>query len=86
MASGKWEKDIDNVLLEFGVTKESMQEDAAEKLESILQNYIKVINRYCSPGVPEQRSGVYCCPACGKRIQYHHSYCHKCGKRVGWDK
>lgn len=34
MASGKWEKDIDNVLLEFGVTKESMQEDAAEKLES----------------------------------------------------
>lgn len=86
MESGKWEKDIDNVLLKFGVTDVSMQEDAAEMLESILQDYEKLINHYRVAGVPEQRSGVYCCPACGKRIQYHHSYCHKCGKRVGWDK
>lgn len=86
MASGKWVNDIDSVLLEFGVTKESMQTDAAEKLESVLQNYIKLINRYCVAGVPWHKSGVYCCPACGKRIQHRHTHCHWCGKLVVWDK
>lgn len=34
---------------------------------------------------PARRSGVWCCPNCGKRVTYKHSFCHWCGKRVGWD-
>lgn len=86
MPLGKWVNDIDSVLLEFGVTKESMQTDAAEKLASALQDHQRITERYTIEHKPEWRNGVWCCPACGKRIQYHHSYCHKCGKRVGWDK
>lgn len=93
MPVGKWESDIDSVLLEFGVTKESLQKDAAEKLASALQDYHSLaeqhgimVKKYTIEQKPVWRNGIWCCPACGKKVQYHHSYCHICGKRVGWDK
>ena len=33
---------------------------------------------------PIHRDGVWLCPACGKKITEWHSYCHICGKKVGW--
>ena len=33
---------------------------------------------------PIRRDGMWLCPACGKKITEWHSYCHLCGKKVGW--
>ena len=35
MAAGQWELRISEVLVKFGVTKEKLQENAAEELEKI---------------------------------------------------
>lgn len=32
------------------------------------------------------KNGVWCCPSCGKRVNYHHTHCHWCGKKMGWQK
>ena len=29
--------------------------------------------------------GAWLCPACRKRISEWHSFCHCCGKRLGWN-
>lgn len=46
MAAGKWELQINAVLLKFGVIKEGLQEDAAEELESTLQDYHDLAAQY----------------------------------------
>lgn len=93
MAAGTWETKINDVLLKFGVTKKPFQENAAEELESSLQDYhdlaqqySDMVTHYSYPAKPIRKSGVWVCPDCGRRVQYNHSYCHYCGKRVGWDK
>ena len=43
---GAWEKSLDEVLLKFGVTKEKLQENAAEELESTLQDYHDLAKQY----------------------------------------
>lgn len=91
MSAEGWKAEIDKVLLKYGVTKETMQENAAEELASSLQDYhdlaqqySDMMTHYCYEDKPVRRSGVWCCPKCGKRIQYNHSFCHWCGKKVGW--
>lgn len=92
MATGQWETDINEVLLEFEVIKENFQEDAAKQLNSVLHDYFTVarhygalVKKHCYEAKPIHKSGVWVCPACGKKIPYHHSYCHWCGKKVGWN-
>ena len=34
---------------------------------------------------PIKQDGVWLCPACHRRISEWHSYCHCCGKKVGWE-
>ena len=48
------------------------------------KEYNRMIQHYETMAKPVHRSGVWCCPSCGKRIQYNHSFCHYCGKRIGW--
>lgn len=93
MAAGKWETEIDEVLIRFGVTKEPLQENAAEELESTLQDYHDLAQQYSDmltkfgyADKPIRKSGAWVCPACGKRIQYNHSHCHWCGKKIGWER
>ena len=91
MAAGSWEIKIDRVLRQFGVTMVPLQDNAAEELESSLQDYHDLaqqygdlMKKYCYETKPEKRNGIWCCPDCGKRIQYHHSHCHWCGAKLGW--
>jgi len=74
MAAGKWEMQINNVLLKFGVIKEPFQEDAAEELESTLQDYHDLAAQYsdmlttfCYEDRPVRRNGVWLCPKCAAR-------------------
>ena len=91
MAAGKWETEISDVLLKYGIIKEPLQDGAAEELESSLQDYHDLAQQYSDlmtkfyyEAKPVRKNGVWVCPDCGKRIQYKHSHCHWCGKRVGW--
>lgn len=66
---------------------------ALQEAMGIISDYEKAVSdasrmkrHYETPARPVHRSGVWCCPHCGKRIQYNHSHCHWCGKRIGWEK
>ncbi len=93
MVAGKWEMQVNKVLLRFGVIKKSLQENAAEELESTLQDYYYLAAQYsdmmttfCYEDKPVKQNGVWICPKCGKRVQYNHTHCHWCGKKMGWGK
>lgn len=70
-------------------------EDADNLAEAIdiIYDYEKISPKYGEmtvhfevPQKPVRRSGVWCCPSCGKRVNYHHTHCHWCGKKMGWGK
>lgn len=89
--TGAWEKSLDKVLLKFGVTKETLQENAAEELESTLQDYhdlakqySDMISRFSYEDKPLKKNGVWLCPSCHRRVAVHHTHCHWCGKKMGW--
>ena len=91
MESKKWETDIDLVLRGYGITNSPFQEDAAEQLATVLQDYESMAKKHGEMIVhfqqeekPIHKSGVWCCPRCGKRIKDNHDHCHWCGKKVGW--
>lgn len=91
MAAGSWEEKIDSVLQKYEITKGPLQEDAAELLEVALTDYNdlaqqhgEMLKKYSQEVKPEYQNGVWCCPDCGSRIHYHHSHCHRCGKKIGW--
>lgn len=86
-----WETNLNQVLMQFGITKSPFQENAAEELESILQDYhdlahqhSKMLADFCYEEKPVSRNGIWLCPKCGKRTQYNHTHCHWCGKKMGW--
>ena len=35
-------------------------------------------------GKPFLKDGVWHCPSCNRRTTPNHSYCHCCGKKLGW--
>lgn len=91
MAAGTRDKKIDDVLLRFEVTKEPLQDNAAEELENALQDYHDLAQQYsdlmakfCYETKPVKRCGIWVCPDCGRKIAYNHSHCHSCGKKLGW--
>lgn len=93
MAAGTWEIQISRVLVKFGVIKKPLQENAAEELESALQDYhdlaqqhSEMLKKFCYDAKPIRKNGVWVCPDCNRRIQYNHSHCHYCGRKVGWDR
>lgn len=92
MAAGQWELRINEVLVRFGVIKEILQDNAAEELESTLQDYHDLATQYsdmmttfCYEDKPVKINNVWFCPKCRKRVQYNHTHCHWCGKKMGWD-
>ena len=80
MAAGKWELQISEVLLKFGVTKESLQEN----YHDLAAQYSDMMTTFCYEDKPVKRNNVWLCPKCGKRVQYNHTHCHWCGKKMGW--
>ena len=91
MAAETREQKIDNVLLKFEVIKDPLQDNAAEELESTLQDYHDLAQQHsdlmmkvCYEAKPIKKNGIWVCPDCGRKTAYNHSYCHWCGKKLGW--
>jgi hypothetical protein len=60
--------------------------DIISDYEKVIEGINRLIQHYETKANPISRSGVWVCPECGRRVQYNHSYCHYCGKRMCWEK
>lgn len=60
--------------------------DIISDYEKMTSDSSRMIKHYETSDKPIRRSGVWCCPNCGKRTQYNHTHCHWCGKKIGWGK
>lgn len=41
-------------------------------------------NKHAVAGKPFLKDGVWHCPDCNRRVAPNHSFCHRCGKKLGW--
>lgn len=66
-------------------------ETAVSEAQDILFDYEKqgeqlkkMIKHYETTGRPKKdhRLGIYLCPSCNGRVNFHQGYCQKCGKRL----
>lgn len=67
---------------EVAAIQEAM--DIISDYEKAAVNEAMMSRHYEKADKPIYKCGVWVCPACVKKIPYHHSYCHWCGKKVGW--
>lgn len=58
--------------------------DIISDYEKVAVDAARMSQHYETVAKPIMKSGVWVCPACGKKIPYHHSFCHWCGKKIGW--
>lgn len=40
--------------------------------------------KHLNAGRPVLKDSVWHCPDCNRRVYPNHSYCHRCGKKLGW--
>jgi rubrerythrin len=64
------------------IEKLQYSEDVYKKQAEMLKS---MITYYRKDEKPIRRNGVWLCPACGKKLQENQSYCHLCGKKIGWE-
>ena len=89
MSENRWDEEVNDVLMNFGVISQPRQEGAAEALLMVLQDYTdlaeqysKLVKHYCKERKPNYVNGDCYCPSCGKKVYYYHVYCHACGKKL----
>ena len=70
--------------------KEEGAKTAADALD-ILHDYRLQAKQYSAlhrkhevAGKPILKDGVWHCPDCNGRTSPNHSFCHRCGKKLGW--
>lgn len=81
-----------NNTLRAAIEMSVMALDAWDKYQDIECDYNQqakmlkeLITHYRQPVKPDFVNGTWVCPSCGERIGSWHTYCHACGKYVGWD-
>ena len=67
--------------------------EALEEVLNILHDYELLSKRigkddehFHIAAKPVLKDGIWLCPKCRKRVRMHHTYCHWCGKKMGWHK
>lgn len=54
---------------------------------TLAKQYKDLHRKYIKQAAPVHKDSIWHCPECNSRIRFNHSYCHKCGKRIGgWKK
>ena len=67
--------------------EEYLQEamDIISDYEKVVESATRMSQHYETAAKPIRKNEIWVCPECGKRIAYHHSFCHFCGKKIDWD-
>lgn len=48
------------------------------------KQYADLQKKHMVAGKPFLKDGVWHCPDCNGRCKPNHSFCHRCGKKLGW--
>ena len=48
------------------------------------KQYAALQKKHMVAGKPFLKDGVWHCPDCNGRCKPNHSFCHRCGKKLGW--
>ena len=65
--------------------------EALEEALDILQDYEKQarqaskdMKHFYTADKALKENGLRLCPKCKRQVRYNHTYCHWCGKKLGW--
>lgn len=48
------------------------------------RQYVALQKKHLTADKPFLKDGVRHCPDCNRRVSPNHSFCHRCGKKLGW--
>ena len=73
----------------FAISEEGAKtaEDALDIIHDYrlqAKQYKALHSKHEVAGKPFLKDGVWHCPSCNRRTTPNHSYCHCCGKKLGW--
>lgn len=89
VGGGRWDICQAAVNILFAIKEEGAQtiEDALDILHDYrlqAKQYKALHSKHEVAGKPFLRGCVWCCPSCNRWTTPNHSYCHCCGKKLGW--
>lgn len=76
-----------NILFAISEAGAKTKDEAMDLLydyKGLSKQYAALYKRHSIETHPKHKDGVWHCPDCNRRVQPHHSFCHRCGKRLGW--
>ena len=73
----------------FAISEEGAKtpEDALDIIQDYrlqAKQYAALQKKHTVAGRPFLKDGVWHCPDCNGRCRPNHSFCHRCGKKLGW--
>lgn len=79
--------DIISALQDEGISDAEGVKDLIFDYNALGKQYKDLHRKHIKPAPPVHKDGIWHCPECNARTSYNHSYCHKCGKKIGgWKK
>ena len=77
---------IINALQDEGVTDADEVKDMIRDYRAVTKQVAEYQRKFETKARPKigGENGVYLCPECGHRVQSRHTFCHWCGKKLGW--
>jgi len=97
LAKGKdadeiWQMDVEAIEAATAILSALQDEgiNDAEQVKDLIHDY-RAQARQCkemhrkhnTPAKVIHKDGIFHCPECNSRVAPRHSYCHRCGKRLG---
>lgn len=76
-----------NILFALSESGAKTSEDALDILHDYqLQSkqYAALQKKHLTAGKPFLKDGVWHCPDCNGRCRPNNSFCHRCGRKLGW--
>ena len=89
IGGGRWDICQAAVNILFALKEEGAQ-TAADALDILhdywlqAKQYASLQKKHLTAGKPLLKDGVWHCPDCNGRCRPNNSFCHRCGKKLGW--
>lgn len=78
---------IISALQDEGISDAEGVKDLIFDYTALEKQYKNLYGKYIKAATPIKKDGIWHCPECNARTSFNHSYCHKCGKKIGgWKK
>jgi hypothetical protein len=91
---GAWATDVAALDITLPILRELFRQgiDDAEGLTDVFYDYNRAAKDHqknfeqflSETDVLKFKDGTWHCPACRRRVGFHHTHCHWCGKKLDW--